>query len=153
MKPLTLFAVASFACALGCGAVANDDGSVGATAQEIRGNPSQLLTQIDRSGVPYELYVTTCNPMPNVKDYVQMQACENNGTDIRQVSVQILDASGALVARLDQSDIVSDRPGGGCIHFQLPAAPVGGSLAIHANVKGLAGAGSATTVFDITTNL
>ena len=147
---VSLTAVVTLASGIGCSAAHDDGSSIGTTEQEIRGDPSLLLTQVDRSGVPYELYVTTCNPMPDITNAVQMQACEDNGTDIRQVHVLVQDATGRTVATLDQNDLVSDRPGGGCIHLQLPTAPVGGSLAIHANVKGLAGAGKATTVFDVT---
>jgi hypothetical protein len=153
MKLAAMVTFVALTASMACGGKIDDGAAVGSTGQELRGDPSQLLVQVDRSGVPYELYVTTCNPMPNIHDYVQMEACENNGTHIEQVSVQIRDASGTLVGRLDQGDLVDDRPGGGCIHFQLPTAPAGGSLVVHANVKGLAGAGNATTVFDLTTAL
>src|SRR5438093_1502257 len=114
MKRMTIVIVAMLAGTIGCvGSIDDSRDGIGATDEQLRGDPSQMNAWVDKTSVPYELYVTKCNPLPDVKNYVAMEACEDNGTNINAVQVKVLDAAGHVV-----DDIHADRPGGGCIHLQ-----------------------------------
>jgi hypothetical protein len=93
------------------------------------------------------LYVATCPlsmPMPNNIDeaHERAECAEVTPARIEMLNVLIQNAAGKVVG----DSIVDDRPGGGCVHVDLPGAPAGGTLRILALVKDVPGAGHAMVV-------
>jgi hypothetical protein len=85
--------------------------------------------------VNHRLYVATCAismPMPSDVDAAHESAeCSDvTPAKIQLVDVLVLDARGRVVG----DAVVEDRPGGGCVHVDLPSAPAGGTLRVLALV-------------------
>lgn len=92
----------------------------------------------------HELSVQTCDQV-HPPDQTGPHACDLVYPDrkIFLVVALVLDASGRVVG----DSIVADRPGGGCIHVQLPSAVDGGSVRIVALAKGMVPGSPRTSVY------
>jgi hypothetical protein len=94
------------------------------------------------------LYVATCPiamPMPNDVDVAHERAeCSDvTPAKIQLVNVLVVDARGKIVG----DALVEDRPGGGCVHVDLPSAPAGGTLRVLALVTDVPGVKGAVVDF------
>jgi hypothetical protein len=101
-------------------------------ADEIGKVVTPLYIQIEPfNGVP-EVDVMTC-PTLHQGDIPISQMCHGTG-DLEEVLLVVRNSAGKVV-----NVIVEDRPGGGCIHVQIPGLQTGSTVSALAVVKDVPG--------------
>jgi len=134
--------------ALGCGSV-DDAQTIGSTSQAMHDVGTIYVWYYPQ----FQLVAIHTCPIEDTTTQLANEAaggpesmpCDDGTTNILSADVKVLDAKGATVAVIH-----ADGPGGGCVHVSVPSVIAGGSLQVHAVVKGMPGTGSAADVFDRT---
>ena len=93
-----------------------------------------LYLQVEAVAGAVEVDLTTCPTIHNQTQHDGPIQCIGTG-DLQEVLITIRDARGRVV-----NVIVEDRPGGGCIHVDIPGIQTGFTVSALAIVKGVPGA-------------
>ncbi len=103
-------------------------------ADELGKFVTPLYMQVESVAGAVEVDVTTCPTIHNQIEHSGPLQCVGTG-DLQAVVITVRDARNRVV-----NVLVEDRPGGGCIHVDIPGIQTGFTVSALAIVKGVPGA-------------